>query len=65
MLRMFQNPMAGLQSMAQNNPDMLKVVDYINQHGGPEKAFYQLAKEKNADPAQVLSDVKNQVGGIF
>ena len=41
---------------------MQPAIDYINQHGGdPKTAFYMLAKEKNADPAQVMNQIKNML----
>ncbi len=57
--------MGTLQQMAQSNPNMQNALDYINSHGGdPKTAFYVLARENNADPNQVLNDVKNQIGGF-
>ena len=52
--------------MLENNPKTKPAMDYIQQHGGnPETAFYTLAKEKGADPNQVLKQVKEQSKDLF
>lgn len=54
------NPMGML---ANSNPQMQQVYDFINQNGGnPEKAFYALAKQKGVDPNQILSQVRSMMG---
>lgn len=56
MVRSAGNPQAMLQSIAQSNPQMKQVMDLIDKSGGdPEKAFYEMAQEKNVDPEAILS----------
>ena len=50
---MNMNAMMG-QAM-KNNPQMQKVMDYVNQNGGdPKTAFYKLAGEMGVDPEEIL-----------
>ena len=66
-----RNPQAimpALQQMAanSNNPNMQKAVDYIQANQNDLKGgMIRLAQEKNADPNQVLTEVKNRFGGIL
>ena len=54
-LKTAKNPQAVLQLLALKNPQLKNVLDYINQHGGdPEKAFYEMAKEKGVNPEEIL-----------
>lgn len=56
MVKSAGNPQAMLQSMAQNNPQLMQVMEIVNTSGGnPKAAFYKMAKEKGIDPEQVLS----------
>ena len=43
-------------SLLQNNPNYKAVMDYVSMCGNdPQKAFYQMAKEKGIDPNDILS----------
>ena len=56
------NPMAMMQQMAGNNPQMRQVMQLVNQNGGDAKtAFYNLAREKGVDPEQILSQVRGMM----
>lgn len=49
-----------ITQIMQNNPNMQKVKEYINNNGGdPEKAFYQMAKDMGVNPDEILSQVNN------
>lgn len=55
MVRSAGNPGAMVQEMAQNNPQMKQVIDFIKQNGNdPKKAFYALAQQKGVDPDEIL-----------
>ena len=59
MIRGAQNPQALLNQMITNNPNAKQVMDLINQAGGdPQKAFYQLAKQKGVNPDDILNMLK-------
>jgi len=54
------NPINWLKSQIQSNPEMQQVMDVINENGGDAKtAFYNECKKRNADPDQILEQVKN------
>ena len=56
MVKSAGNPQAMLQSMAQSNPQMKQVLNFIGQSGGdPKTAFYKMAEEKGVDPEEILS----------
>ena len=51
-----------LGALMQNDPRMAQVIEYINQNGGdPKQAFYNMAKERNADPNDILSQIRRQM----
>ena len=53
------NPQMMLNQMAQSNPAIRQVYDYINANGGdPRTAFYKLANERGIDPNDILSMLK-------
>ena len=53
------NPMGLLNMMAQKNPKLSDAITSLQNCGGdPQKAFYDLAKRKGADPSQVLNLLK-------
>ena len=48
-----------LNMMAQKNPKLSDAITSLQNCGGdPQKAFYDLAKRKGADPSQVLNLLK-------
>lgn len=55
-----QNQSETLNAMAQNNPQLKQVMDYVNQNGGNAKQlFYDMCKQKNVDPESILSKLRN------
>ena len=62
MFRAASNPMQLLQSMAMNDPRMQTALDMINQNGGNAKqAFYAEARNKGADPSEVLRQAQSMM----
>ena len=58
-IRSASNPQAAMQNMANSNPQMKQVMDFVQKSGGdPRKAFYSLAKEKGVDPDEILNMLK-------
>lgn len=54
-IRSSPNPEAAMQTLAQSNPQMRGVMDYIQQNGGDAKAaFYNMAAQKGVDPNSIL-----------
>ena len=54
-----QDPMAMINRLAGNNPQVKQVMDVIRNAGGdPRRAFYQLAEEKGVDPNEILNMMK-------
>lgn len=52
-----------MTALLNSDPRMEQVFNFINQNGGnPEQVFYMLAKQKGADPNQVLSQVRSMMG---
>lgn len=52
--------MGAVQQMAQNNPQMQEVMNYIQQNGGDPKAvFYNLSRQMGVEPNDVLNQVRN------
>ena len=52
--------MQTLNQMSQNNPQVKKVLDYIQNNGGDAKAaFYNYARENNLDANQALVEAKS------
>ena len=46
--------------MAQSNPQLQQVMQYIQENGGDAKtAFYNLAKQKGVDPNDILNQVRS------
>ena len=57
-----RNPQSAANQMAQNNPQMQQVMQYINQNGGDAKAaFFALAKQKGADPNAIIQQVQRMM----
>lgn len=58
-VRMAQNPQLAMQQMIRSNPQMQKVIDFVNTSGKtPEQAFYALAEQMGVDPQEVLNGLK-------
>ena len=52
-----------MTALLNSDPRMEQVFNFINQNGGnPEQVFYMLARQKGADPNQVLSQVRSIMG---
>ena len=48
--------------MAQNDPRMQQVMQYVQQNGGdPRSAFYALAKQKGVDPNAIIQQVRSMM----
>ena len=63
MLNSGGNPQAMIQSLLANNPQMKTIMDLANKYGGNyQAAFMDLAKQKNCDPVQFLSQLKQSIG---
>ena len=56
--RAASNPMAAIQQMAMNNPQMQQVLNYIQQNGGdPQRAFYTRVQQTGVDPNTVFQEM--------
>jgi hypothetical protein len=52
-----------LQSLAQNNPQMQKTLEFINQNGGnAQQLYYNMCKQKNVDPNIIINQLNNMQG---
>ena len=59
MVRASRNPQAMLNQMMQSNPQIRDVMDYVNRNGGdPQKAFYEMAKQKGVNPNDILNQLR-------
>ena len=57
-VRMAQNPQMAMDQVIRNNPDMKKVMEYVNANGGdPKAAFYKLAQEQGVDAQSILNSL--------
>ena len=62
MAQAMQNPQAAIGQMAQNNPQMQQVIQYVQQNGGDAKAaFYNLARQKGVDPNTIIQQVNSMM----
>ena len=58
-VRMAKDPQAVLNQMVTNNPNMKRVMDVINQHGGNvEKAVYATAEQMGINPHDIVDMLK-------
>ena len=56
------DPSAMLNQLAQTNPQIRSVQQFISQNGGdPKTAFYNLAKQQGVDPEQILNQVRSMM----
>lgn len=61
-LRGTQNPIALLQSMAPNDPNIQTVVNILNQNGGnAQQAFYTTAQSMGADPTAYINQARSMM----
>lgn len=59
MVKAARNPQAMMQMMAQQNPKMQQVMNFVQQNGGDAKtAFYKLAEQQGVNPDDVLNMLK-------
>lgn len=59
MVRSAGNPMAMVNQMAAQNPQMKQMVDLVNQNGGnAEQVFYAACKQRGVDPQTILNMLK-------
>ena len=62
MVKAMGNPQATIGQMAQNNPQMQQVMQYVQQNGGDAKAaFYALAKQRGVDPDVIIQQAQNMM----
>jgi hypothetical protein len=62
MVQAAQNPQAAFNQIAQNNPKIQQVMQYVRQNGGDAKeAFFALAKQKGVDPNQIIQQVQSMM----
>lgn len=62
MVKASQNPQALINQMAQSNPQIQQVMDYVQQNGGDAKAaFYAMAKQKGVDPNAIVQQVQDMM----
>ena len=60
MARAARDPMAAINQMSVNNPQMQQVMQVIQQNGGNAKqAFYNLAQQQGVDPNMILQQLRN------
>ena len=60
MARAAKNPMAAINQMAGQNPQMQQVLQVVQQNGGDAKtAFYNLAQQRGVNPEDVLNELRN------
>ena len=53
------NPLGMMELMVSNNPNLKSAVEALKKcNGNPQLAFYELAKQKGADPSRVLGFIK-------
>jgi len=58
-IRTAQNPQMAINALINNNPMMKQAMDIINQYGGdPQKAFYDIARQKGIDPQEIMDMLK-------
>lgn len=58
-IKMAQNPQYALTQMFLNNPQLSQVINFIKSSGGDmQQAFYNLAKQMNINPQDVLNQLK-------
>lgn len=59
MVKSARNPQAMMNQLIQSNPNLKNVMQIVNQSGGdPQKAFYELAKQKGINPSDILDMLK-------
>lgn len=59
MARAAKDPMAAVNQMAVNNPQMQQVMQIIQQNGGNAKAaFYNMAQQRGVDPNEILNQLR-------
>ena len=59
MVRNANNPDAMLAILAQTNPQLKQIMDFIQQAGGsPEKAFYALCQQRGVNPQDIIDGLK-------
>lgn len=59
MVKAARNPQAMIHVMAQQNPKMQQVMQFVQQNGGDAKtAFYKLAEQQGVNPDDILNTLK-------
>jgi len=58
-LKMSNNPMQLLTNLCQSNPQINSMLTALNQSGkSPKDLFYEMAKQQNVDPNEILNMLK-------
>ena len=61
-LKAASNPIAALQNMALNNPQIQTALNIIQQNGGnAQQAFYAEAQRRGIDPAQAMQQAQSMM----
>lgn len=59
LMRASRNPQAAVQELMRSNPQMQQAALLIQQAGNdPKRAFYELARQKGADPEAILRELQ-------
>lgn len=59
MIKNARDPNQMLMTLANQNPNLNQVLNYVQQNGGdPKAAFYAMAKEKGVNPDDVIAMLK-------
>ena len=59
MAKVMSSPEEAIKQVAQENPQMLQVIEMVKNNGGDAKSlFYSLAEEKGVNPDDVLNMLK-------
>ena len=59
MVKAARNPQAMMQMMAQQNTQINRVMQFVQQNGGDPKAtFYKLAEQQGINPDEILNMLK-------
>lgn len=59
-VKMAKDPMAAINQIVMNNPQMSQVMAVINQNGwNAKQAFYNMAQQRGVDPNIILQQLSN------
>ncbi len=52
------NPVALLNQLAKNNPQLQPIVQAIQNGANPQQLFYEMCQQKGIDPSSILNKMK-------